>query len=197
MSLSDHLFEATDGETPLSAEEREGLLPSHVTLRRELNELEQQNIIEAELWAFARKRDVFSEAFGRSLHRHMYGSVWRWAGRYRETDKNIGIDHWLIAARIPEILSDAQYWTEHESYQPDEIAVRFHHALVFIHPFPNGNGRWSRLMADLLIIRLGGARFSWGRADLRAITEVRQSYIDALHQADAHDLTALLAFARS
>jgi Fic-DOC domain mobile mystery protein B len=195
--LSDHLFDATDGETPLAAEEREGLIPSHVTLRRELNELEQQNILEAYTWASSRRRDVFNEAFGRSLHRHMYGKVWRWAGRYRVSDKNIGIEHWRIPARIPEVLGDTRYWVEHETYPPDESAVRFHHALVLVHPFPNGNGRWSRLMADLLATRLGRARFSWGRSELREPGGVRQSYIQALRDADGHDMTALLAFARS
>lgn len=195
--MSDHLFDATDGETPLSAEEREGLIPSHVTLRRELNELEQQNIIEADTWAFARKRDVFDEAFGRRLHKRMFGKVWSWAGKYRESDKNIGIDWWMIPVRLPEAVDSARYWADHETFSPDEIAVRFHHALVLIHPFPNGNGRWSRLMADLLARRLGHERFTWGRAELRQPSDVRLSYIQALRDADRHDITALLAFARS
>jgi Fic-DOC domain mobile mystery protein B len=195
--LSDHLFAAHDGETPLTPEEREGLIPSHVTLRRELNELEQQNILEADAWAFARKRNLFGEAFGRSLHRRMFDKVWRWAGAYRKTDKNIGIECWRIPGRIPEILSDAGYWIEHETFAPDEIAVRFHHALVFVHPFANGNGRWSRLMADLVAVKLGRPRFSWGRSDLRKSDEVRQTYIGALKTADAHDIRPLLVFARS
>ncbi len=195
--MSDHLFNAAEGETPLTAEEREGLIPSHVTLRRELNELEQQNILEADAWVFARKRKVFDEAFAKNLHRRMFGHVWRWAGRYRETDKNIGIEAWRIAARIPEVLADAAYWVEHTTFPPDETAVRFHHALVFIHPFANGNGRWSRLMTDVLATNLGHERFTWGRGDLRAATDVRQSYIQALHQADAFDVAPLIAFARS
>jgi Fic-DOC domain mobile mystery protein B len=195
--LSDHLFDAHEGQTSLTAEEREGLVPSHVTLRRELNELEQQNILEADVWAFTRKRDIFAEPFGRGLHRRMFAKVWRWAGRYRESDKNIGIAHWQIPARLPEVLADAHYWVEHTTFPPDEVAVRLHHALVFIHPFANGNGRWSRLMADLLAVRLGQARFSWGRADLRDSGTMRRDYIEALRLADAHDLAPLIAFARS
>lgn len=195
--MTGHLFDASAGHTPLSAEEREGLIPSHVTLRSELNELEQLNIAKADAWVFQRKRPVFDEAFGRSLHRRMYSDVWRWAGHYRMTDKNIGIDAWCIPGRIPEVLADARYWAEHASYPADEIAVRFHHMLVFIHPFANGNERWSRLMADVLIRQLGEVRFSWGRTDLRAMNAVRQSYIDALHAADASQIGALLAFARS
>jgi Fic-DOC domain mobile mystery protein B len=189
--------EEPDDATPLTPEEREGLIPSHVTFRRELNELEQQNIIEADIWAFSRKRNPIAEAFVRSLHRRMFGKVWRWAGTYRTSNKNIGVDRWQVQARLAEVLEQTRYWVDHETYPPEEIAVRFHHALVFIHPFANGNGRWSRLMADQLAVRLGQGRFTWGRSDLRAPDQVRHAYIEALKAADNHDFTLLLAFARS
>lgn len=183
--------------TPLTPEEREGLIPSHVILRRELNELEQQNILEADTWAFSRKRNPVSEPFVRNMHRRMFGKVWRWAGVYRTSDKNIGVERWQIQPRLAEALDSARYWTEHTTFPPDEIAVRFHHALVFIHPFANGNGRWSRLMADLLVVRSGQPRFTWGRSALRAPDEVRRTYIEALKAADNRDFGPLLAFARS
>ena len=183
--------------TPLTAEEREGLIPSHVTLHRELNELEQQNILEADTWVFARRHNPLRRAFLRSLHHRMFGKVWRWAGVYRSSNKNIGVDRKQIQIRLDEALDNVRYWIEHKTFPPDEIAVRFHHALVFIHPFPNGNGRWSRLMADILAIRLGQPRFSWGRSSLRAADKTRQAYIEALKAADNHDFTALIAFARS
>jgi Fic-DOC domain mobile mystery protein B len=183
--------------TPLTAEEREGLIPSHVTLHRELNELEQQNILEADTWVFARKHNPLRRAFLRSLHHRMFGKVWRWAGVYRSSNKNIGVDREQIQIRLDEALDNVRYWIEHKTFPPDEIAVRFHHELVFIHPFPNGNGRWSRLMADILAIRLGQPRFSWGRSSLRAADKTRQAYIEALKAADNHDFTALIAFARS
>lgn len=186
-----------DDATPLTPDERDGLIPSHVALRRELNELEQQNILAADAWAFARRRDPAVEAFGRGLHRRMFGDVWRWAGRYRTSDKNIGVDAWQIAPRLRETYDNTRYWVEHGTFPPDEAAARFHHALVWIHPFPNGNGRWSRLMADLLAVRLGRVRFTWGRSSLRTADETRRAYIAALRAADAHDMTALLAFARS
>lgn len=191
------LDEEPDDATPLTAEERDGLIPTHIALRHELNELERQNILGANAWALGRKRDPIDEAFGRSLHRRMFGEVWRWAGLYRETDKNIGAPHWEVPVRLHEAFENARYWVEHNSFPADEIAVRFHHALVWIHPFPNGNGRWSRLMADLLVIALGQPRFSWGGGDLRQPDEVRRSYIAALRQADGHDFTSLIAFARS
>ena len=183
--------------TPLTAEEREGLIPSHVTLHRELNELEQQNILEADTWVFARRHNPLRRAFLRSLHHRMFGKVWRWAGVYRSSNKNIGVDREQIQIRLDEALDNVRYWIEHKTFPPDEIAVRFHHELEFIHQFPNGNGRWSRLMADILAIRLGQPRFSWGRSSLRAADKTRQAYIEALKAADNHDFTALIAFARS
>ena len=186
-----------DDATPLTPEERDGLIPSHVTLRRELNELEQQNILTAASWAFTRRRDVVSESFGRTLHKRMFGAVWRWAGTYRTSDKNIGVPHWELSVRLHEVYENTRYWIEHKSYPADEIAVRFHHALVFVHPFPNGNGRWSRLMADLLIVVLGHERFSWGRSHLRSADQTRAAYIAALKSADQYDFGPLLAFARS
>ncbi|MFZ3326688.1 MAG: mobile mystery protein B [Methylocella sp.] len=194
--MSGPLDEPEDA-TPLTPEEREGLIPSHVTLRSELNELEQQNILEADAWASFRRRDPVKEPFGRNLHRRMFGDVWRWAGTYRTSNKNLGVERSLIQTRLYEAFDQARYWVEHKTYPPDEIAVRFHHALVFIHPFPNGNGRWSRLMADILVVKLGQKRFTWGRSALRAAGETRNAYIAALKAADNHDLAALLAFARS
>jgi Fic-DOC domain mobile mystery protein B len=183
--------------TPLTAEEREGLIPSHVTLHRELNELEQQNILEADTWVFARRHNPLRRAFLRSLHHRMFGNVWRWAGVYRSSNKNIGVDREQIQIRLDEALDNVRYWIEHKTFPPDESAVRFHHALVFIHPFPNGNGRWSRLMADILVVRLGQPRFTWGSSGLRAANKTRRAYIEALKAADNHDFTALITFARS
>ncbi len=191
------LDQEPDDATPLTPEERDGLIPTHIALRRELNELEQQNILAAHAWAFGRRRNPVAEPFGRNLHRRMFGNVWRWAGSYRITDKNIGVPHWEVPVRLQAALDEARAWIEYGSYPPDEIAVRFHHALVWVHPFPNGNGRWSRLMADLLVVSLGGEPFSWGSSGLRQADDTRRTYIAALKQADQHDFTTLLAFARS
>ena len=192
------LIEPADADgTPLTPQERDGLRLTYVTLRSELNEAEQLNIAEADVWAFARRRDVLDERFLRALHRRMFSRVWSWAGRYRTSERNLGVESHRIGPEMRRIIDDAAYWTEHLSYPADELAVRFHHRLVFTHPFPNGNGRWSRLAADVLITRLGGARFTWGRGDLRPVTDVRRAYIDALRAADRHDVAPLAAFARS
>jgi Fic-DOC domain mobile mystery protein B len=190
-------FDADERATPLKPEERNGLIPTHITLRSELNELEQQNIGAADRWTFARRRKVLDEGFLRGLHRRMFNRVWRWAGKYRKTERNLGIASHRIETELHQIIQDTQYWIEHQSYPPDELAARFHHRLVAVHPFPNGNGRWSRLAADLLIVQLGGTRFTWGRAGLQVAGDVRRAYIDALHAADNHDLGLLIGFVRS
>lgn len=190
-------FEASGDATPLEPSERDGLIPGHITHRNELNEVEQENIVAAMTWAFSRKRDVLDETFLRSLHRRMFGKVWKWAGQYRSTERNIGVAPHMIPVEMRRVIDDARAWVAHESFCPDEMAVRFHHALVFIHPFPNGNGRWSRAVADLFITAQGGKPFAWGRSTLRAPDETRTAYISALRAADNHDLAPLLAFARS
>ncbi len=186
-----------DAATPLTPEERADLIPAYITLKHELNEAEQSGISDADRWAFGRKRNVLSESFLVGLHRRMFKDIWRWAGRYRQSARNIGVEHWRIGVELNQLLDDVRFWVDRQSYPPDEIAVRFHHRLVLIHPFPNGNGRHARVAADLLIVSLGGARFSWGRTSLINAGETRRAYVAALRQADAHDIAPLLAFARS
>jgi len=196
--MSDPLFhEDDDANTPLTPEEREQLIPSYITLRRELNEAEQVNIGAALRWTRVRKRNVLDADFASELHRRMFGDTWKWAGRYRTTARNIGIDAFRIATEMRRLIDDVRYWIEHESYAPDEIAVRFSHRLVAIHPFPNGNGRLSRLAGDLLVRQLGRPPFTWGRANLVDTGETRARYVAALRAADQHDIAPLLAFARS
>ena len=196
--MSDPLFDAEDdAATPLTPEEREGLIPTYITLRHELNEAEQIGIEEANRWAFGRRRDVLDENFLKGLHKRMFGQVWRWAGQYRTTGRNIGVDAYRIGTELHQLLDDVRYWVAHQTYEADEIAVRFHHRLVAIHPFPNGNGRHARLAADLLAVQLGAARLTWGRANLVEPKETRQAYVTALRAADDHDIAPLLAFART
>jgi Fic-DOC domain mobile mystery protein B len=191
------LFEEPDDATPLTPDERQALIPSDITYRRELNKAEQENIARAQDWALSRRRELLTERFIKDLHKRMLGEVWRWAGNFRITERNIGIPYYQIPVALRELLDDVKAWIEYKTYPPDEIAVRFHHRLVHIHPFPNGNGRHSRLMADLLIMQFGGERFTWGSANLQDPGEVRKRYIESLKAADNHDLGPLLVFARS
>lgn len=197
--MTDPLYDGEDeANTPLEAEEREQLIPTYITTRAELNEAEQVNITRASLWLRrARNVDVLDDAFLRDLHKRMFGEVWKWAGQYRRTPRNIGIEAYRIPMAVRELVQDARYWVDNGTYPPDEIAIRFSHRLVSIHPFPNGNGRHSRLTADLLAMELGQPRFTWGRANLVDPGETRRAYVAALRAADGGEIEPLLAFARS
>ncbi|MHB8702880.1 MAG: mobile mystery protein B [Candidatus Tyrphobacter sp.] len=196
--MPDPLFDRDDdANTPLTDEEREALLPSYITLRHELNEAEQINIGEALRWAAARRRDILDRSFPSELHQRMFGDVWRWAGQYRTTARNVGVEAYRIATEVQKAIDDARYWVERATYPSDEIAVRFSHRLVAIHPFPNGNGRFSRLVGDLLARQLGRPYFTWGRGNLVNAGETRARYVEALRAADNHDIGLLVLFARS
>lgn len=196
--MSDLLFgDDDDANTPLEPEEREQLIPTYITTRAELNEAEQIGIADADRWAFSRRRDVLDDAFVCQLHARMFKDVWAWAGQFRRTARNIGIDAYRIPMELRQLVDDARFWVENAIYDPDEIAIRFHHRLVEIHPFANGNGRHARLAADLLAKQLGRPRFTWGSANLVEPDQTRQDYVAALRRADDHDIKPLLAFARA
>lgn len=197
--MTDPLFAGDDeANTPLIAEEREQLIPTYISLRAELNEAEQVNITQANRWlARLRKSDVLDDAFLRALHKRMFGDVWKWAGRFRTTDRNIGIDAYRIPTEVRQLVDITRYWVEHGTYEPDEIAIRFGHLLVSIHPFPNGNGRHFRLATDILAIQLERPRFTWGRTNLVDAGTTRKTYVTALQTADAGEIGLLMEFARS
>jgi Fic-DOC domain mobile mystery protein B len=190
-------FNYPHGSTPLEHEELIHLIPDHITTQEELNAWEEKNILRAQEWAFKQK-DILSVTFIKKLHEHMFNETWKWAGQYRKTEKNIGVPWMQIPAKVKALCDDVQYQIDNHAFSDDEIAIRFHHRLVSIHSFPNGNGRHARLMADLLIVRQGGKRFSWGmHQDLTKATSVRKEYIEALQRADHGDYSKLLLFARS
>ncbi|MBY4633037.1 mobile mystery protein B [Rhizobium croatiense] len=195
------LFQEPEDATPLEPQEREGLLQSWITHRNDLNEAEQENIVKGAAWGRGRRRmpvdKVLTEDFMRTLHRRMLGEVWQWAGRFRATERNIGIQAYRIPVELAALLADVRYWIEHETFAADEIAIRFHHRLVAIHPFPNGNGRHARLAADLLVEKLNKEPFSWGSGSLSDMGDLRMRYVAALQAADNHDIGPLLEFARS
>lgn len=193
------LFMADEGATPLTEEESQELIPSWVTTRAELNAVEAHNIAQATQWAFGKnKHHWLSEKALRDLHRRMFGDVWRWAGRFRQTERNIGVSPYHIAPELRVLLEDTLFWIAHDTWYADEIAARFHHRLVAIHPFPNGNGRHARLATDLLLAHhLSQPVFSWGQVQNDDPEAVRLQYIEALRAADAKQYDALLAFVRT
>lgn len=184
--------------TLVDPDEMAGLIPQHVTTQAELNEWEQANIIQAKLW-FSNKslkpEQVLDQSFLKKIHQKMFGKTWKWAGKFRKTDKNIGCDWREIPVRLKQLFDDINFQLAHNTYSIDEIAARFHHRLVFIHPFANGNGRLSRLMTDLLLLACKRPIFSWG--SINNVVDIRERYIKALRAADKYDYLPLMQFVRS
>ena len=196
------LFQEPDDATPLPPHDRQGLRQSWITDRQDLNEAEEANIAKGFAWANGRRSpkldDILTTDFVRTLHKQMFGDVWSWAGDFRTGDVNIGnVQAHRIPVDLSAMLDDVKYWVDQKTFSPDEIAVRLHHRLAEIHPFPNGNGRHARLMADLLIQRLDGQPFGWGSGSLKSVGELRKRYVEALKTANNHDINPLIEFARS
>ena len=193
-------LEYIDGQTPLDEDEKDGLLINSISTRGELDEFEQQNIESAIQWILTRKfknEQIFTEAFIQDLHKRMYGKVWSWAGKYRRTNKNIGVDKLQIPIDLKALLDDAMYWITNEVFPPDEVAIRFKHKLVSIHCFPNGNGRHSRLMADIIIEKIYNQPvFTWGGANSSNENDIRDKYLRAIKAADKGEFSLLLEFVR-
>lgn len=192
-----------NGATPIDPDELAGLIPDYISTLSELNQVEQSNIADAFLWAQEHKNhdDLLTATFIFKLHEKMFNQVWKWAGKMRRTNKNIGVPKENIMNDLGQLLGNTTYWVENKTFNYDEIAARFHHRLVQIHVFPNGNGRHARLMTDLLLIKCGEPKFTWGTNGTYTPLEVegktRSKYIESLRKADGDDFSALVRFARS
>ena len=189
-----------EGQTPLDEDEKEGLLIPSITTRGELDEFEQLDVEKAIEWLLARKLNInkiVTEEFVKDLHKRMFGDIWKWAGEFRKTNKNIGVDKFMIGIELKNLLDDCNYWMEKKVFSEDEIAVRLSHRMVLIHPFANGNGRHSRLMADVLVTKgFGKPYFTWGKVSLTKQSEARTKYLAALRDADKNDYNSLVEFSR-
>ena len=189
-----NIFETDDNSTPLTEEEKQQLKAKWITTRAELNELETKGIANAEIWLLKNKKDILNETFIKNLHKKMFGDIWKWAGTFRTTERNIGVAPYEIQPKLRILLDDVKFWVDNRTFSPKEIAIRFHHRLVQIHPFPNGNGRISRLMADLLMKQFDLPALNWGSGNLTEISELRKEYISALREADNGNYSLLLSF---
>ena len=192
-------FEYPEGATPLDPDEIEGLLLPHITTRGELDRWEQDNINEALKWLEKKNpKEILNEPFIKLLHKKMFDNVWKWAGKFRLSNKNIGVFWENISIELKKSCDDAEYWIKNKIYSPDEIGARFHHQLVYIHLFLNGNGRHARLMTDLLLENtLNHNKFSWGGKNLTTVGDCLRQYIQALKAADKHNYCLLIKFVRS
>ena len=193
-------IEYIDGQTPLDEDEKEGLLVKTISTRGELDEFEQLNIQSAIEWSIKtkiEKNQILTEEFLLLVHRKMFVEVWAWAGTKRKSNKNIGVDKTQITVELRKLLDDCKFWIDNKSFNDDEIAIRFSHRLVKIHLFPNGNGRHSRLVADIMISKIFKKPvFSWGHSDLSKKNLIRKEYLDAIHKADNNDYKDLIEFAK-
>jgi len=190
-----------DGQTPLDQDEKNGLLIKTVTTHKELDEFEQLNIEKAIEWTIhtnLKKDKILSENFVKILHRKMFSDVWKWAGEFRKSDKNIGVKWSQIGIELKNLIDDAKYWIENETFSQEEISIRFKHRLVSIHCFPNGNGRHSRMMADIIMEYVFGKEvFTWHQSNMVKADETRKQYIDSLRKADNGTIKPLIEFAKS
>jgi Fic-DOC domain mobile mystery protein B len=190
-----------DGQTPLNEDEKKDLKIKSITTQKELDEFEQLNIEKAVEWtihANLKLEKILTEKFIKDLHKKMYGDVWKWAGKFRKTDKNIGIKWTLIGIELKNLINDTKYWTENKIYSSEEIALRFKHRIVAIHCFPNGNGRHSRMMADIIIEFIFGKEiFTWHQSNMVKADKTRKSYISALREADNGNINPLIKFAQN
>jgi len=191
-------FTYAKGVTSYMEGDTGNLIPQHITLQSELNEWEQANILEAEQWIFGRsnKPTMLASEFVQKVHYKMFDKTWRWAGQFRKHQTNIGCHAFEIATKLKQLLSDIDYYINNQTYDLIEIAVRLHHGLVYIHCFPNGNGRHARIMADLLLAHYQCKRLSWGSGNIWQAGDLRKNYISALKEADNHDFTKLILFAK-
>ncbi|WP_165750263.1 mobile mystery protein B [Cellulophaga sp. Z1A5H] len=194
-------FDYKEGQTPVDEEEKEGLKIKSITTQGELDEFEQLNIEKAVEWTIHTKlklEKILTKKFVRDLHKRMYGDVWKWAGDFRKTEKNIGIPWTQIGIELKNLLDDTKYWIENKTYSPEEIAIRFKHRIVSIHCFPNGNGRHSRMMADIIMESIfGNEIFSWHQSNMVKSNEIRKEYINALKKADDGNVAPLIKFAKN
>jgi Fic-DOC domain mobile mystery protein B len=194
-------FDLVNGQTPLDEEEKDGLLIPTITIREELDEFEQQGIERAIQWTLGKRfkrSEVLTEEFVKILHKKMFVDVWAWAGEFRKTNKNIGVDRYQVAIELRRLLDDCNHWIDHGTYSPDEIAIRFKHRIMQIHCFSNGNGRHSRLMADIIIEKIFNQPvFTWGsHAELTKNGKGREVYLAAIKAADANEIRPLVQFGR-
>ena len=190
-----------EGQTPLDEDEKEGLKIKTITTQGELDEFEQLNIEKAVEWTIhtnLKPEKILTEKFVKNLHNKMYSDVWKWAGEFRRSEKNIGIAWTQIGIELKNLLDDTKYWIEKNTFSPEEIAIRFKHRIVSIHCFPNGNGRHSRMMADIIMESIFGKEiFTWHQSNMVKADEIRKEYINALREADNGNITPLIEFAKN
>jgi len=197
-------FEYPEGATPIDADAANDLLQPQITTQAQLNEAEKANILKGQLWTRSgRHTEVLDEQFIKNVHKRMFGDVWKWAGKFKRTDHQNErfARREEVGVRLKQLLENTKYRLEHASptnqNEWDQFGAEFHHQLVLVHAFANGNGRHAREITDLLLIQQGQKPFTWGSESLTGPSETRQLYIGSLQAADEGDYSKLVEFSRS
>ncbi len=182
------------GETPIDISD---LKVKGISNRAQLSVVEAENIRKVIVKYLSkrptRKMAPFDLSWFKRLHKQMFGDVWRWAGRIRREDLNIGVRWSLIETSLQELADDLAYW-ERDGTNVLERATRLHYRAVFIHPFQNGNGRWARMLANILLKRNDGSVTEWPDPELGdAASSIRGEYLTALQAADHGEIEPLMA----
>ena len=198
--MSDGIIDQSKDATPI--DDLSGLLQD-ITTRQELNDAEALNIVNATDWIDnGRIDDPFTATFYRTLHTKMYDEVWAWAGELRSQTgevthpgsrpEDVGRD---IARVAMDFHREWEALNDHDHLLP--LIARYHHQLVLVHPFNNGNGRWSRLAADAVLQRLANQPpLTWATDTLVVDSAERKAYIAALKKADNGDIAPLFDYLR-
>lgn len=202
--VPESIFVGPEGSTPVEEDQRPFLVNSAISTRGELDSAEQSNIFKATLWldrTKIRTENLLTQHQFQVIHTKMFEDVWLWAGDLRKQETNIGVTPSETPFKIVDLCRDVLAMLADTTGVPlskNDVAIRFHHRLVLIHPFVNGNGRHSRLVTDKLLTTLGEEKFTWGSSRYPDRKTLRDAYLSALRAADSqYQYQPLLDFARS
>lgn len=191
-----HSTQPIDDATPL--DDTSGLkLPSNkIYSLKEIYVAEANNIALATIKYLSappsKKTAPFSYEWLSSLHEEMFGNVWDWAGKFRQVELSIGIKAYQVPTALKELADDISYWDKNKTFDIYETATRIHHRAVQIHPYKNGNGRWSRMLANIYLRQNGSMPVKWQEDLLSKENLKRDEYIKALKEADNSDFFNLI-----
>lgn len=178
-------WDSLPGETPIDVSH---LKVKGVQTRSQLDSVEAANILKVVSKYFGRRRPTermapFTLQWVKRLHREMFGDVWKWAGRNRTSEINIGVKWHLIDEKLQQLLDDLACWGQSEVGVLEQAAM-LHHRAVQIHPFYNGNGRWARMLANILLHSRGYSSTGWPNELIGTTSIIRDRYIAAIKAAD-------------
>ncbi|MBT3984304.1 MAG: mobile mystery protein B [Bacteriovoracaceae bacterium] len=182
------LFYNRDGQTPVDESIRKDLIPDHINDMTELYESEIENIALGIEWAKTTKKNHRDYFTWLEVHKHMFNDVWKFAGNTRKVELNN--PDFLMPYEILPQLKDLQenliFWLENKTFDDRELMARVHERLLTIHPFKDGNGRWARLLVNMICEKQNIEVPSWGK-EIKEDDKRRSIYISAVKKARKDD----------